>query len=131
MGKVIWCDRSLILAPAHYGVCLSEKAYHAALDKLKFPKSSRPDWVPAGKDAAVHWIEGGAHGPVAIVCMTGDEGRKAIEVAGLLVHEGVHIWQEILRILGEETPSPEFEAYSIQWISQQLMEAYVSAKGAP
>ncbi|MEG2114568.1 MAG: hypothetical protein RRZ38_11845 [Hafnia sp.] len=40
---------------------------------------------------------------------------------GLIVHEAVHIWQEIKMMMNEASPSIEFEAYSIQRISQDLM----------
>ncbi|MBT1154358.1 hypothetical protein J1C56_02005 [Aminobacter anthyllidis] len=44
--------------------------------------------------------------------------RSAVEVIGLLVHEGTHVWQQIKRDIGEDNPSPEFEAYSMQAITQ-------------
>lgn len=47
----------------------------------------------------------------------------------MLTHEAVHIWQEIKLQLGEKEPSYEFEAYSIQNISQNLMEAYKRLEG--
>lgn len=40
---------------------------------------------------------------------------------GLIVHECVHIWQEIKKIMNENEPSVEFEAYSIQCISQDMI----------
>jgi hypothetical protein len=39
----------------------------------------------------------------------------------LVVHEAVHIWQEIRAMMKEKEPSIEFEAYSIQRIAQDLM----------
>lgn len=40
---------------------------------------------------------------------------------GLIVHESVHVWQEVKRMMAEKEPSIEFEAYSIQKISQDLL----------
>ena len=40
---------------------------------------------------------------------------------GLIVHESVHVWQEIKSLMNEKEPSAEFEAYSIQVIAQQLL----------
>jgi hypothetical protein len=36
----------------------------------------------------------------------------------------VHIWQAVRDIMGEKEPSSEFEAYSVQQISLELMWAY-------
>lgn len=43
------------------------------------------------------------------------------EKVALLVHESVHVWQEIRKRMGEKEPSLEFEAYSIQRIAEDLL----------
>jgi len=53
-----------------------------------------------------------------------DSNRSLIETYGLLLHEAVHIWQRIRRLMGEYEPSKEFEAYSIQAIAQDLFAMY-------
>ncbi|MEB0141395.1 hypothetical protein QN363_20475, partial [Undibacterium sp. CCC2.1] len=45
-------------------------------------------------------------------------------IVSLLIHEGVHIWQEVRKYVGEEAPSAEFEAYSIQSICTDLIASY-------
>ena len=42
----------------------------------------------------------------------------------LVVHEAVHIWQRIKKLMGEKKPSTEFEAYSIQRIAQDLFAMF-------
>ena len=42
----------------------------------------------------------------------------------LICHEAVHVWQEIKEKMGEENPSIEFEAYSIQKIFFDLLTMY-------
>ena len=59
-----------------------------------------------------------------MLCIRGHEKHTGIEVACLLVHEAVHIWQRTCEDYGEHRPSAEFEAYAIQNISQQLMQSY-------
>ncbi|KCY47724.1 hypothetical protein J715_3367 [Acinetobacter baumannii 1571545] len=43
---------------------------------------------------------------------------------GLLLHEAVHVWQKVKKLMGEKEPSSEFEAYSIQSIAQDLFKMY-------
>ena len=47
-----------------------------------------------------------------------------LENLGLIVHESVHVWQKIKERMNEESPSKEFEAYSVQRIAQDLFHLY-------
>lgn len=51
---------------------------------------------------------------------------SSIDVAALLVHEAMHVWQAFCEHVGEKSPSDEFEAYSIQSIFHELMTAYAN-----
>ena len=42
----------------------------------------------------------------------------------MIVHEAAHVWQNIREAMDEESPSHEFEAYSLQWIVHDLIEDY-------
>ena len=46
------------------------------------------------------------------------------QIIGILVHEAVHIWQEIRTAMREDKPSSEFEAYSIERISEDLISEW-------
>lgn len=48
---------------------------------------------------------------------------KDVEIA-LIVHEATHVWQKIQERMGEQYPSDEFEAYSIQKIFLGLFYLY-------
>lgn len=75
----------------------------------------------AGAAAQVDFYSGGA---LAIVQLGDTSERKLIEIYGLLLHEAVHVWQKVKKLMGEKEPSSEFEAYSIQAIAQDLFEMY-------
>ncbi|HEN9598690.1 hypothetical protein [Acinetobacter baumannii] len=74
-----------------------------------------------GAAAQVNYYSDGAY---AVVQLGDTSERKLIEIYGLLLHEAVHVWQKVRKLMGEKEPSSEFEAYSIQAIAQDLFEMY-------
>lgn len=74
-----------------------------------------------GAAAQVDFYSDGAY---AVVQLGDTSERKLIEIYGLLLHEAVHVWQKIKKLMGEKEPSSEFEAYSIQAIAQDLFKMY-------
>ncbi|CRX65494.1 hypothetical protein ABTF02_10115 [Acinetobacter baumannii] len=74
-----------------------------------------------GAAAQVSYYFDGAY---AVVQLGDTSERNHIEVYGLLLHEAVHVWQKIKKLMGEREPSSEFEAYSIQAIAQDLFKMY-------
>ncbi len=55
---------------------------------------------------------------------------NAFEVMGVLCHESVHVFQSVCEFMGEEDPSPEFMAYSIQNIYQELLRVWWDFRGS-
>nr|WP_312824975.1 hypothetical protein [Acinetobacter oleivorans] len=74
-----------------------------------------------GAAAQVDFYSNGAY---AVVQLGDTSERNLIEVYGLLLHEAVHVWQKVKKLMGEKEPSSEFEAYSIQAIAQDLFKMY-------
>ncbi len=119
-----WLNRELIVGP-YLTLCLSQEEFDEVSKHLKAPPSP---WLVSGKGATTHTFiskdaEGGGTAPglACVVCIGGAEGQDPIGVACLLVHEAVHVWQRFCDEIGEDKASKELEAYSIQWIAQQLM----------
>jgi hypothetical protein len=76
--------------------------------------------------AEVQYYDGGA---LCIVCF----GPEMFKVPGLhvnamltITHEAVHVFQRICELLGEEAPGHEVEAYAIERITQNLIDAYMT-----
>lgn len=119
-----WCDRGLFASPVAFGLCTTKKQFDQAMDEIGVQASMRPPFFKgANADATAHIFQGD-HGTNVIVCISPEKRVDPVETYGLLVHEAVHIWQRIREQIGEDKPSAEFEAYSIQAIAQQLMWAH-------
>jgi hypothetical protein len=111
-GDVIWL-------PFRYCLFTRPKDYFDSLKKAGIDKSDWGEFVPGDKGAATHfWRFKDLQ--VLIVCMDRNCGKDPLQITSLLFHEAVHIWQELIKHMGEKEPSDEFMAYSIQWIGQQL-----------
>lgn len=121
-----WLSRELVESPIHLCLCRTEKSFRRVLKHLGVPKKDWPNFLQTEHaNATVHHFENhGKH--AAVVCMHKKQPKdiSRIQMDCLLVHEAVHIWQEIKLIIGEKYPSLEFEAYAIQSISQDLIGAY-------
>lgn len=126
MGKYVeWCNRSLIGSPYYYCLCLDEQSFHKELKRAGVSKDRWPDFLASKTaNATAHFFEHSNGKLFAIVTFKLTKGVTIEQIYSLLVHEAVHLWQEIKISIGERSPSSEFEAYSIQAISQELMESY-------
>lgn len=117
-----WLNRRLLVSPISYALCLSEASFYKELQRLKIPPGDWGEFLILS--ATTHFFKTQKNEFIAIVTI-GDRKRiPIIETYALLVHEAVHIWQEICEKMYERNPSIEFEAYSIQAISQDLMDSY-------
>ena len=130
MRAVVWLDRRLTHCAYCYALCLTEDDYFAELDKMGVKQGDRhPFNKTAWAGATTNFYETSVckdvEFPTALVCMRGYEKHEPIVVAGLLVHEAVHIWQAHARHIGSfNDHGDEEEAYAIQWIAQQLMWSF-------
>lgn len=117
--KVKWLDSRLSLAP-YLALCLSKEEYAAALSDLKATDNLN-NWC--NDDGASTTTLSGPGGVACIVCINVKDATP-IDIAALLVHEAVHVWQNHCEDIGEKNPGREQEAYAIQAISKELMYEY-------
>lgn len=119
---VKWLDRRISAPGPYLCLCLSEAEYKKALNDLDAEPSS--SWIKTPHaDATTHHVWSNK-GLAVVVCLNNYIGRNPIEVAGLLIHESVHAWQEWCDYYGETNPGREQEAYAIQSLSQELMAEF-------
>lgn len=122
-ASVKWLDRRIAAPGPYLALCLDERDYLDAMRHLNVRNVG--EWISTPQsDATAHYLDSWK-GLAVVVCMRGWRGRDPIEVAGLLIHEAVHVWQEYAERLGEVSPGREQEAYAIQSIAQELMAEFV------
>lgn len=119
-----WTKSNALVRGPYLALVLSEKSYHRAMRSMGVPMAQRGPWIENDQsDATTHILKNGSRS-ACLVAMRLPPGMTGIEIAGLLVHEATHVFQQWCDDAGERKPSPEFEAYSIQTISQNLMQSY-------
>lgn len=121
--KVAWLDRGW--QPVTIGFCASVEAFEAQLKADGHKKSEPP---PASADAFIYRYRRGEGYQVVLVVVP-ERKRDPHWTVELLVHEAVHVWQTIKTEIHEEHPSEEFEAYSLQHITRNLIAAYEDLVG--
>ena len=119
-----YISRVLIESPYYVGLCKTNAQFKSELERLGVDKNTWSEWVPSDKDGRVHSLYSKDGKPICLVCIKHKKNISRVSVIGLIIHEAVHIWQHIREDINEESPSKEFEAYSIQQIAQELIIAY-------
>lgn len=120
-----WLNRMLVESPVYYALCISEKRYREVLKDMHIKRGDAPEWIlHSNAGATTHFFENPEGSSCAVVCIDPKRAPSHHQSLALLVHEAVHIWQEIKAKLGEKEPSKEFEAYSIQRMALEMFDAY-------
>ena len=117
--KAKWLNRNIITANIYYTLSTSEKITDFELKRLKV--TTKFNHIPEGAGATTQSFTSPLDKKeICIVCLYDYKTYHKYQVYSLLVHEAVHVWQNIKRLMREDNPSSEFEAYSIQRICQEL-----------
>lgn len=117
-----WLDRHIAAPGPFLTLCLSENEFQQAMRILGIKRHN--GWINPSADATTHIYTNKESRLCCIVCLNDFAGRDPIKVAGLLVHEAVHVWQAYAERIGEDLPGIEQEAYAVQAISQELMAEF-------
>lgn len=120
--RTLWLDQGW--QPAYIGFCPSKQAWKREMKRLG---ASEPWPDTAGRTTVLE-----SKGKTRIIVTLNPDheaGASRIQVAGLLAHEAVHVWQFIKQNTGVEKPDWETEAYSVQAIFQNLYRAWWDVRG--
>lgn len=120
--RIHWLDRRIAAPGPFLTLCLSEPQFKAAIKHMRLPVA--PPFVNTPHSQATAHFFDSPGGLAAVVCLRDFAGRDPVVVAGLLIHEAVHVWQEYAEHIGEKEPGREQEAYAIQAIAQELMAEF-------
>lgn len=124
MKKVKWLNRSLVTSSYYLTLCTNEKQFKKVLKHIKLAKRLWPEFLHKNHGACTH-IFNVSGCKAAVVCMAKSKVKSSIEHKySVLAHEAVHVWQTVVEDFSEETPSMEFEAYSIGSITYQLFTSW-------
>lgn len=126
--KLTWLGRRVAAPGPYLTLVTSQDEFDAVLRHFKMPLGT-PYLSSARADATAHFFDDQRGDSVAVVALGDTTGRSSVEVAGLLVHEAVHIWQTHRENIGETHPGREQEAYAVQGIAQELMAEYARRLG--
>ena len=124
MNNVIWCDSGWM--PFSYGFCPSEKAWNSAIRRLRVTDGAKP-YLKSGARCDAFENEDG-HLVVLVTIHENEDQFDPIEIMSVLAHEAVHVFQQMSRNIGENEPSAEFEAYSVQNILLEIARAYFKTR---
>jgi hypothetical protein len=125
--KPRWLDRRIAAPGPYLTLCLSEKEYDSAMRTLGIKHYGT--WISENANATAHNLNNANGDLCSVVCLSSYKKRTSVEIAGLLVHEAVHIWQEYCDFYGEDKPGREQEAYAIQFIAHELMTEFARRIG--
>ena len=125
MKKSRWLDRTLVVNSSYFTICTTEKQFHKVLKHLRVRRKDWPEFVTPYAYATTHFLDNKQDQKKAsVVCYANYQDKTPAQIAALLCHEAVHIWQETREDYGERSPSYEFEAYAIQSLAQSLIEEF-------
>lgn len=119
--RIVWIDRGW--QPVSIGFCPSKKAWRREMRRIG---QSEP--YPKNAGRASFYRHKGSAGAIVTLGDHVEGAHSRVEIAGVLAHEATHVWQHIREEIGEEKPSSEFEAYSVQAIFQGLYQAWLDTR---
>jgi hypothetical protein len=121
-NKIRWLDRDIVIGP-YLTLTLTQEETIAAYKHLA-PKEFNPE-TSIKYSAGVTYSFYRDDKLAIIVALDNWAKRDLPSIIGLIIHEASHVIDIFMETIGETTPSSEFKAYSIQNVSQILIEEFL------
>lgn len=116
-SKVYWHRFGYL--PGWFGFCPDERAWKREMRRMNCVEP-----YPTTDARMTTFTKDGKLAMIVTVAHHIDGMDDPNAIIGLLVHEAVHVFQQVCLDIGERTPSAEMEAYAIQHISMNLVADY-------
>lgn len=121
--KGLYVPSRVELGP-YIGLVLTKKEYDDELARLAPGKEFKP-WVDDyGSNGRVTSLTNKDGNRVCLVSLSTEVQKDARLAMSTICHESVHVWQEHCAHIGEDEPGLETEAYGVQAIYDQLVDAF-------
>lgn len=124
--------RAMAMLPFNFGFCPDKKAWDYDMKRMGLTPIPYPtgDGACLSLSNCTYFVNDGLKGGAACIVTIGDRKKwTGLGIVSLLAHEATHVFQHIREHIGENKPSSEFEAYTIQFIVEELIEGYVATRG--
>jgi hypothetical protein len=121
--SVEYIDRSLVYSPFCIGLCINEKEWNKEVKRLNI-KNDKGFMTNKYTRACITFFENKELGLISIICIKNKKSSSIEETHSFLIHECIHLWQEIKKHIGEDNPGYEIEAYIIQNLCFEIMNLY-------
>ena len=115
----MWCNRRAL--PVYYTYVPNKKKWEKVLKEYSLGDIPFPE-TAARCTTFTNEVTGET---LCLVTVNRKKCKTLLEITGVLAHEAYHVFYSNIEAMGEESPSEEFSAYSIQFIYQNLFERYL------
>lgn len=129
--RAVYVDLGFLLANVAY--VPTRKVWDAEVKRLDLGGSVYPhDRDGFTSDAyCTHWTSDDAYPTILITLADKVDRLPMTRVFALITHECMHAWRYIRQHIGEAEPSLEFEAYAMQRLVQDIVEAHQKYRKHP
>lgn len=128
-NQIAWI-RSDPFTRCHIGFCPSKKAWEevSQWSNMKYPHTKKGASMAQCFEWHTKDVLRDYSRVFLITCSDELDNSDAVNQAGVIAHECMHVLQGIKEYIDEHKPSDEFEAYYFENLFTQIYEAYLNTR---